>query len=547
MLGIPTPVPQPPQEANAKILVVGQDTYEEYLRDDAWSFEATNRLLEVVRSLGAAWGSVSKALNRDAEDCSKRYNQVSTILSIKIKRAKPSCDAGQSDPGTPSKKRRRRTAIEIDRAYKCEVPNCSKAYGSEGALKMHIKLKHPGVVLQAYAIRHDSSVPKLLPNDSVDVPAHQAPAQHSTLKIALPVTSPELLTVVPPVAPVSARYSDIPLLLMSVGTWEKRSLFCGDTMARFSYEERKFVWEIYNFNSLFARMEVPFDNVVSFEHETHDNTAKLTIELSTPPSLFEGVIQAHKPTTWKPTGDFTGGQAFSASKHTLHLLKASLAQPLEHLLSVEPHFKRILCSVGHTAPPRLHNKNHSLISNVPCYPIQNPSSTTPILVPAPTTATLHNLPTLRAVHGQIAFPIPAPTTTPSTPTLTPNIVPPLVPDTEDYGATDFALCSEDEHETDGARPYQECTQLLESVKRCSCIGLAGCNSPSCLCFKSLEACGDNCDCSDCTNLLNEEGALDLSASTPSSPPPYVFFSGFPPFPTAVASEEMFPTAHDLSL
>lgn len=42
------------------------------------------------------------------------------------------------------KKRQRRTAKEIERNFKCEMPNCSRAYGSEGALKMHIRLKHPG-------------------------------------------------------------------------------------------------------------------------------------------------------------------------------------------------------------------------------------------------------------------------------------------------------------------------------------------------------------------------------------------------------------------
>jgi len=38
------------------------------------------------------------------------------------------------------KKRLRRTASEISRNFRCDMPNCSKAYGSEGALKMHIRL-----------------------------------------------------------------------------------------------------------------------------------------------------------------------------------------------------------------------------------------------------------------------------------------------------------------------------------------------------------------------------------------------------------------------
>ena len=57
----------------------------------------------------------------------------------KIAAAVAACLAG------PAKKRKRRTAAEIERKYKCEMPNCTKSYGSEGALTMHVKLKHPGV------------------------------------------------------------------------------------------------------------------------------------------------------------------------------------------------------------------------------------------------------------------------------------------------------------------------------------------------------------------------------------------------------------------
>ncbi|CAI5735888.1 unnamed protein product [Peronospora destructor] len=42
-----------------------------------------------------------------------------------------------------SKKRRRRLAAEIDRKHKCPFIGCLKAYGSEGSLIHHQKLKHP--------------------------------------------------------------------------------------------------------------------------------------------------------------------------------------------------------------------------------------------------------------------------------------------------------------------------------------------------------------------------------------------------------------------
>lgn len=42
------------------------------------------------------------------------------------------------------KKHVRRTAKEIERSYVCPYQNCSKVYGSEGSLNLHIKIKHNG-------------------------------------------------------------------------------------------------------------------------------------------------------------------------------------------------------------------------------------------------------------------------------------------------------------------------------------------------------------------------------------------------------------------
>nr|CCA16997.1 AlNc14C28G2720 [Albugo laibachii Nc14] len=49
-------------------------------------------------------------------------------------------EASMSSPRR--KKRRRRTAAQIDRKYRCTYPGCTKAYGSEGSLTQHQRLKH---------------------------------------------------------------------------------------------------------------------------------------------------------------------------------------------------------------------------------------------------------------------------------------------------------------------------------------------------------------------------------------------------------------------
>jgi len=42
------------------------------------------------------------------------------------------------------KKHMRRTAKEINRSFVCPYESCSKNYGSEGSLNLHIKIKHNG-------------------------------------------------------------------------------------------------------------------------------------------------------------------------------------------------------------------------------------------------------------------------------------------------------------------------------------------------------------------------------------------------------------------
>jgi len=66
------------------------------------------------------------------------------------------------------KKRHRRTAAEIERNWKCEIPNCNKSYGSEGALKMHMKLKHPGLKQSNAKVNQQQSL-----NRNVSMPINQ--------------------------------------------------------------------------------------------------------------------------------------------------------------------------------------------------------------------------------------------------------------------------------------------------------------------------------------------------------------------------------------
>jgi len=60
------------------------------------------------------------------------------------------CEAGKKRtpisimeaPTAPKPKKRRRRRHEIARNFKCTMNSCTKSYGSEGALKTHVRLKH---------------------------------------------------------------------------------------------------------------------------------------------------------------------------------------------------------------------------------------------------------------------------------------------------------------------------------------------------------------------------------------------------------------------
>jgi len=113
-------------------------------------------------------------------------------------------------------------------------------------------------------------------------------------------------------------------------------------MAKFSYEERKFIWEIYNLNQSFSKVEVLFDEVTLLQYVVHpDGFATILMEAANLPMFFVGNFMLHKPPTWKPSGDFTKG-GLAATQHVLYFLHESLALPFQHLLRVEPRFKELL-------------------------------------------------------------------------------------------------------------------------------------------------------------------------------------------------------------
>lgn len=307
----------------------------------------------------------------------------SRTSSKKRKAEKHSSDEDEDD----TKKRHRRTALQIERKFRCEVPLCGKAYGSEGALKMHVRLKHSDSIATKPTNTNEETT-KPVPNtpqptlNASTTPAVVSPSPTQLLPhvwtttvygdVLVPVVvedlSPEAFQqpqiaqfyVTSPVSHVSEdlllvedtesedikelkdKFCYIPLLKLNIGLWQAESQCCGDLIAKFCYKERCIVWEIFDVGSL-LRTVISFDNLNGVGLEFHaDDTATLVMELLAPPTFFKGVLRAYESTLWTQISDFTEGMASTFRRHILHFSKRSLTDSIESIFQRDPRLQSLL-------------------------------------------------------------------------------------------------------------------------------------------------------------------------------------------------------------
>eukprot|EP01124_Arcella_intermedia_P014088 TRINITY_DN20475_c0_g1_i2.p1 TRINITY_DN20475_c0_g1~~TRINITY_DN20475_c0_g1_i2.p1 ORF type:complete len:272 (+),score=38.48 TRINITY_DN20475_c0_g1_i2:68-883(+) len=111
------------------------------------------KVLEDVDNKEREWTQIASETTKTPEQCERWWEFLIGIESVLMdnglipqlkKRSK-------SDADEQAKKRQRRLATQIDRKYKCPIPDCPRAYGTEGALKFHYKNKHKGDLEQSYS------------------------------------------------------------------------------------------------------------------------------------------------------------------------------------------------------------------------------------------------------------------------------------------------------------------------------------------------------------------------------------------------------------
>jgi len=118
---------------------------------NGWDEQLTDMLIEyVLKSDDRDWQQIASVFpNKTPQECEKWWDFLVSVESIlqeygltKAPEVRKRVIQDNSSADEASKKRQRRTANLIDRKYKCPAPDCPRAYGTEGALKFHIKSKH---------------------------------------------------------------------------------------------------------------------------------------------------------------------------------------------------------------------------------------------------------------------------------------------------------------------------------------------------------------------------------------------------------------------
>ncbi|KAK7354265.1 hypothetical protein VNO80_19724 [Phaseolus coccineus] len=132
------------------------------------------------------------------------------------------------------------------------------------------------------------------------------------------------------------KASNFPALLLRIGSWEYKSRYEGDLVAKCYFAKHKLVWEVLE-GGLKSKIEIQWSDIAALKAHCPDNgPSTLTVVLARQPLYFrETNPQPRKHTLWQATADFTDGQS---SKHRLHFLQCPqglLAKHFEKLIQCD--------------------------------------------------------------------------------------------------------------------------------------------------------------------------------------------------------------------
>ncbi|CAK9186849.1 unnamed protein product [Ilex paraguariensis] len=133
------------------------------------------------------------------------------------------------------------------------------------------------------------------------------------------------------------KASNFPASLLRIGTWEYKSRYEGDLVAKCYFAKHKLVWEVLD-GGLKNKIEIQWSDIIALKANYPDDApGTLDVVLTRQPLFYrETNPQPRKHTLWQATSDFTGGQASIHRRHYLQCPQGLLGKHFEKLIQCDP-------------------------------------------------------------------------------------------------------------------------------------------------------------------------------------------------------------------
>ncbi|XP_059640421.1 uncharacterized protein LOC132282687 isoform X2 [Cornus florida] len=133
------------------------------------------------------------------------------------------------------------------------------------------------------------------------------------------------------------KASNFTASFLRIGTWEYKSRYEGDLVAKCYFAKHKLVWEVLD-GGLKNKIEIQWSDIMALKaNYPDDGPGTLDVVLTRQPLFFrETNPQPRKHTLWQATSDFTGGQASINRRHFLQCPQGLLGKHFEKLIQCDP-------------------------------------------------------------------------------------------------------------------------------------------------------------------------------------------------------------------
>ncbi|OAY46840.1 uncharacterized protein LOC110617571 isoform X2 [Manihot esculenta] len=132
------------------------------------------------------------------------------------------------------------------------------------------------------------------------------------------------------------KASNFPASILRIGSWEYKSRYEGELVAKCYFAKHKLVWEVLE-GGLKSKIEIQWSDIMALKANCPDSApGTLTVVLARQPLFFrETNPQPRKHTLWQATADFTNGQASIHRQHFLQCPQGLLNKHFEKLIQCD--------------------------------------------------------------------------------------------------------------------------------------------------------------------------------------------------------------------